>query len=311
MRILLTEWLANIMFMKCPSSVLEIYSNDPQLSPSDRIHCPANRLNAHLMTSSVRPQMTCDCCSAAADTCCLPFSGLLSNDPVHPTGSSDQIYSDSAHTVLPAFQQQPKSSELLLNTSKLSYRAHDNQSTIASSIGTATVTALHPTIGSTIGSSPASLLRPEHSSLRSFRPTIASDVDYDITSGCPLTSSTSFASGAPSLSQPNVTVAPSSPKISKASLLRSPASQLLSSRSSDTSAAWLPLAISGPSTLRSLLHEFRYVSDRMRGKDQLNLILEEWKFAARVLDRICFLCFLGFIFGCTTLFLVSANIQDV
>lgn len=71
------------------------------------------------------------------------------------------------------------------------------------------------------------------------------------------------------------------------------------------------LAAGGPNSWRVLLDQLRFVTQRMRLQDELDTVLAEWKFAAMVLDRLCLILFTVFTVGCTSMFLLAANMQDV
>ncbi|XP_028819466.1 cholinergic receptor, nicotinic, alpha 11 isoform X2 [Denticeps clupeoides] len=62
----------------------------------------------------------------------------------------------------------------------------------------------------------------------------------------------------------------------------------------------------GDPQLQAILEEVRYVADRFRGQDENENIVDQWKFAAAVIDRLCLVAFSVFNIICTISILMSA-----
>lgn len=319
MRLLLTKWIAWILRMKFVSND---HSAIPEATDSNESKRDPHTI-AMMMTSKHQYSDPLECSCASIETCCLPLTGWLNHSLVHPATTNDDHRSYKHHCHLhqhPPDRMQPKSSELLLDASRLVCRSQPktsdtskNESAAMVSTASASMATGHvfevptTTAGSTL-------------TMRHPNP-IASSGQPEITSH--VTTTTSIASS--SSSKPGLlrsqhllsSQVPPNPLLLSGAVTSDPGASLSSSRSIDDPHRWMPLStsaiLSSPIVLvlRSLLHELRYVSNRLRDRDQLSMVLDEWKFAARVLDRLCFLCFLLFTVGCTGLFLVSANIQDV
>jgi len=58
--------------------------------------------------------------------------------------------------------------------------------------------------------------------------------------------------------------------------------------------------------IKSCLRELKYITNRMRKNDELEEIVQDWKFAAMVLDRLCFYGFTAFTIISTFVCLSSA-----
>lgn len=67
-----------------------------------------------------------------------------------------------------------------------------------------------------------------------------------------------------------------------------------------------PTVSSNESELANILDEVRYIAKRFRDQQQVETMRSDWKFAAAVIDRLCFVIFLTFIVLCTFGFLMSA-----
>ncbi|XP_069078457.1 neuronal acetylcholine receptor subunit alpha-7 isoform X1 [Pleurodeles waltl] len=62
----------------------------------------------------------------------------------------------------------------------------------------------------------------------------------------------------------------------------------------------------GDPDLAKILDEIRYIANRFRSQDEEELICNEWKFAASVVDRLCLVAFSVFTIICTISILMSA-----
>nr|XP_055076337.1 cholinergic receptor, nicotinic, alpha 11 [Misgurnus anguillicaudatus] len=62
----------------------------------------------------------------------------------------------------------------------------------------------------------------------------------------------------------------------------------------------------GDPQLQAILEEVRFVADRFRGQDESEIMTEQWKFAAAVIDRLCLVAFSVFNIICTISILMSA-----
>ncbi|XP_069480855.1 neuronal acetylcholine receptor subunit alpha-7 [Ambystoma mexicanum] len=62
----------------------------------------------------------------------------------------------------------------------------------------------------------------------------------------------------------------------------------------------------GDPDLAKILEEVRYIANRFRGQDEEEIICNEWKFAASVVDRLCLVAFSVFTIICTISILMSA-----
>ena len=58
--------------------------------------------------------------------------------------------------------------------------------------------------------------------------------------------------------------------------------------------------------LNPVIRELRFITNRMRREDELNEIINEWKFAAMVIDRLCLILFTTFAVVSTAVCLLSA-----
>ncbi|XP_030645024.1 cholinergic receptor, nicotinic, alpha 11 [Chanos chanos] len=65
-------------------------------------------------------------------------------------------------------------------------------------------------------------------------------------------------------------------------------------------------ASGGDPLLQAILDEVRYVAERFRGQDENESVIEQWKFAAAVIDRLCLVAFSVFNIICTISILMSA-----
>ena len=54
------------------------------------------------------------------------------------------------------------------------------------------------------------------------------------------------------------------------------------------------------------MREMRFITNRYRREDDVEGIIAEWKFAAIVVDRLCFIVFTTFAIASTAVFLLSA-----
>ncbi|XP_061111435.1 cholinergic receptor, nicotinic, alpha 11 [Conger conger] len=64
--------------------------------------------------------------------------------------------------------------------------------------------------------------------------------------------------------------------------------------------------MAGDPQLQAILEEVRYVADRFREQDENEVLAEQWKFAAAVIDRLCLVAFSVFNIICTISILMSA-----
>ncbi|KAG7457862.1 hypothetical protein MATL_G00231820 [Megalops atlanticus] len=62
----------------------------------------------------------------------------------------------------------------------------------------------------------------------------------------------------------------------------------------------------GDPQLQAILEEVRFVADRFREQDENESVVEQWKFAAAVIDRLCLVAFSVFNIICTISILMSA-----
>uniref|UniRef100_A0A8C9VVY3 Neuronal acetylcholine receptor subunit alpha-7 n=1 Tax=Scleropages formosus TaxID=113540 RepID=A0A8C9VVY3_SCLFO len=67
-----------------------------------------------------------------------------------------------------------------------------------------------------------------------------------------------------------------------------------------------PQAVGVDSLLQAILEELRFVADHFREQDENDSVIEQWKFAAAVIDRLCLVAFSVFNIICTISILMSA-----